>query len=61
MFNLTIRLENKPGALADMGETLGTAGVSVEGGGCWQFNGEAIAHFCSRTVKPQDAHSKQKA
>ncbi len=28
-----------------MGETLGAAGVSVEGGGCWLINGEAIAHF----------------
>lgn len=45
MFDLNIRLENRPGALADMGETLGYAGVSVEGGGCWLFNGEAIAHF----------------
>ena len=45
MFDLTIRLENTPGALADMGETLGAAGVSVEGGGCRLFNGEAIAHF----------------
>jgi hypothetical protein len=45
MRDLTIRLENKPGALAEMGEALGAAGVSVEGGGCWLFNGEAIAHF----------------
>lgn len=45
MFDLTIRLKNRLGALAEMGETLGTAGVSVEGGGCWLVNGEAIAHF----------------
>lgn len=45
MFDLTIRLENRPGALADMGETLGAAGISVEGGGCWMINGEATAHF----------------
>ncbi|HLA96793.1 MAG TPA: hypothetical protein VK612_13810 [Pyrinomonadaceae bacterium] len=45
MYDLTIRLENKPGALAAMGEALGSAGVSVEGGGYWLFNGEAIAHF----------------
>lgn len=45
MWDLTIRLENRPGALAEMGETLGAAGVSVEGGGCWLVNGEAIAHF----------------
>jgi hypothetical protein len=45
MWDLTIKLENRPGALAEMGETLGSAGVSVEGGGCWLFDGEAIAHF----------------
>jgi len=45
MYDLTIRLENRPGALAEMGEALGASGVSVEGGGCWLFNGEAIAHF----------------
>lgn len=45
MFDLTIRLENRPGALAEMGETLGAAGVSVEGGGCWLVSGMAIAHF----------------
>lgn len=45
MWDLTIRLENRPGALAEMGETLGAAGVSVEGGGCWLVDGEAIAHF----------------
>ncbi len=45
MFDLTIRLENRPGALAEMGETLGAAGVSVEGGGCWLVGGMAIAHF----------------
>ena len=45
MRDLTIRLENRPGAMAEMGETLGAAGVSVEGGGAWLFEGEAIAHF----------------
>ena len=45
MWDLTIRLENRPGALAEMGETLGAAGVSVEGGGCWIVDGEAVAHF----------------
>jgi hypothetical protein len=28
-----------------MGEALGRAGVSVEGGGAFLFDGEAIAHF----------------
>jgi hypothetical protein len=29
MFDLAIALENRPGALADMGEALGRAGVSI--------------------------------
>ena len=33
MRDLAIRLDNRPGALAEMGEALGSAGVSVEGGG----------------------------
>ena len=41
MNDLEIRLENRPGALAEMGEALGRAGVSIEGGGVW---GDA-AHF----------------
>jgi hypothetical protein len=45
MRDLTIRLENRPGALAEMGEALGRAGVSVEGGGAFLFEGAAIAHF----------------
>jgi hypothetical protein len=45
MRDLTIRLENRPGALAEMGEALGTVGVSVEGGGAFLFDGKAIAHF----------------
>ena len=45
MRDLAIRLENRPGALAEMGEALGSAGVSVEGGGGFVFDGEAIVHF----------------
>ena len=45
MKDLAISLENRPGALAEMGEVLGRAGVSVEGGGAFVFNGEGIAHF----------------
>jgi hypothetical protein len=41
MKDLAIALENRPGALAEMGEALGAAGVSIEGGGVW--NG--VAHF----------------
>lgn len=45
MRDLAIRLENRPGALAEMGETLGAAGVSVEGGGGFVFDGKGVAHF----------------
>jgi hypothetical protein len=45
MRDLTIRLQNRPGALAEMGEALGKAGVSVEGGGGFLCGGEALFHF----------------
>jgi len=43
--DLTIELENEPGALAEMGDVLGRAGVSIEGGGAFVVNGQGIAHF----------------
>ena|SRR5207248_886720 len=45
MKDLTIGLENRPGALAEMGEALGRAGVSVEGGGAFIADGVGVAHF----------------
>ena len=45
MNDLTIRLEHRPGALAEMGEALGRAGISIEGGGVFANGGNAIAHF----------------
>jgi hypothetical protein len=45
MKDLTIALDNLPGALADMGDALGAAGVSVEGDGAWVVNGKGVAHF----------------
>jgi hypothetical protein len=45
MKDLAIALDNCPGALADMGEALGKAGVSVEGGGAWVVDGSGVAHF----------------
>jgi hypothetical protein len=45
MQDVTIHLEHRPGALAEMGETLGRAGVSVEGGGAFLVNGAGVAHF----------------
>jgi hypothetical protein len=43
--DLTLLLPNRPGALAEMGEALGRAGVSVEGGGAFVVQGEGVAHF----------------
>jgi hypothetical protein len=43
--DLAIALDNRPGALADMGEALGRAGVSIEGGGIFVVNGQGVAHF----------------
>ena len=45
MKDLAIALDNRPGALAEMGEALGKAGVSVEGGGAWVVDGIGVAHF----------------
>ena len=46
MVDLEIDLDNRPGALAEMGEALGRAGVSIEGGGVWLVgNGRGIGHF----------------
>jgi len=43
--DLSVILDDRPGALADFGETLGAAGVSLEGGGVFTHDGVAIAHF----------------
>ena len=45
MKDLAIALDNRPGALADMGEALGRAGVSIEGGGAFVVDGLGVAHF----------------
>lgn len=45
MKDLTIELDDRPGALAAMGETLGRAGVSIEGGGVFVHDGTGVAHF----------------
>lgn len=45
MFDLEIHMRNQPGELAMMGETLGAAGISVEGGGMWLVDGVGVAHF----------------
>src|ERR1700728_639278 len=45
MKDLTIVLDNRPGALAEMGAALGRAGVCIEGGGAWVVKGQSAAHF----------------
>lgn len=45
MRDLAIALDHRPGALAEMGEALGRAGVSIEGGGACVVDGRGIAHF----------------
>jgi hypothetical protein len=45
MKDIEILLENKPGALALMGETLGKNKISLEGGGVFQNGDVSIAHF----------------
>ena len=45
MHDVSIDLADRPGALADMGEALGRAGVSVQGGGAWVVAGAGRAHF----------------
>lgn len=45
MDDLSIRLDDTPGALATMGETLGRAGISIEGGGVFVAGDHGVAHF----------------
>jgi hypothetical protein len=45
MKDLAIALRNRPGALAEMGDALGRAGMSIEGGGAFVVNGAGVAHF----------------
>lgn len=43
--DVTIALAHRPGALAEMGEAVGRAGVSIEGGSAFAVDGRGIAHF----------------
>jgi hypothetical protein len=43
--NLTVVLENRPGTLAQLGETLGKAGVNIEGGCAFPCEGEGVIHI----------------
>ena len=45
MFDVSVELPGRPGSLASFGEALGTAGVSLEGGGVFTVDGVGHAHF----------------
>ena len=48
MKDLSILLDNESGVLARMGEALGNAGVSIEGGGAAVVSGTGVGHFLFR-------------
>ncbi len=60
MRDLAIELKNHPGALAEMGEALGAAGVSIEGGGGFVSGGKGIAHFLFEDAAAARAALEQK-
>lgn len=43
--DLAVRLRDRPGALAELGEVLGRAGVSLEGGGGFTVGDACVVHF----------------
>jgi hypothetical protein len=43
--DLTVHLENRPGALAEVGEALGSAGVNVGGVAAMASGGDSLAHL----------------
>ena len=45
MFDVALDLGGRPDALAVVGEALGAAGISIEGGGMFRVDGRAVAHF----------------
>jgi len=55
MKDLAVHLPHRPGALAEMGEALGRAGISIEGGGGWVCGGAGVGHFL---FKDGDAAAK---
>ena len=45
MQNISVQLENQPGSLALLGETLGKNGISLEGGGVFNCGETSVANF----------------
>jgi hypothetical protein len=48
MQDVAFDLTDRPGALAELGEAMGGAGVAFEGGGVFTHEGRGIAHFLFR-------------
>ncbi len=48
MQDVEFSLENRPGALAELGEAMGRAGIAFEGGGVFSRGESATAHFLYR-------------
>jgi hypothetical protein len=44
--DLTLLVEDRPGALADVGEALGKAGINMEGGCGTGADGRGVIHVC---------------
>lgn len=55
--DLEIELADRPGQLGAMGEALGAAGISVEGGGVFVTGGLGVAHFLVRAQDAEPARS----
>jgi len=45
MYDLEIHFSDEPGQLARIGEALGAAGHSIDGGGMWVVGGRGVARF----------------
>jgi hypothetical protein len=43
--NLTIELVDRPGTLAELGESLGRAGINIQGGCAFAIEGKGIFHL----------------
>jgi hypothetical protein len=56
--DLKVKLENRPGSLADLGEALGKAGVNIDGM-CGPCEGDEVAHVLVDDVKAAKAALKE--